>query len=110
MARARPNLPAAEPLPLAVPELATPAPAGSHTGLAPIRRIGRLRIPLAGPFRPWATLYELPEGKEIWCLGLWELDRPVRRCVSTSTLLAYARRSGLRRLERDVLALTRREV
>ena len=75
-----------------------------------VRRVGRLRVPLALPYRPWATLYRMPDGRTWWILRLWELDGPVRRCVPTSTLLAYARRNRLRGLEREIEELLAREV
>jgi hypothetical protein len=78
--------------------VATPAP-------APVRRLGRVRVPIALGRAPWATLYELPDHRLTWCVRLWELDRPVTRCVPTARLLAYARHSGLVALEREVRAL-----
>ncbi len=74
-----------------------------------VRRIGRVRVPLAGPYRPWATLYRLPDGRAVWVIRLWELGRPVPRVVGTAALLAYARRSGLAALADEVEALAARE-
>jgi hypothetical protein len=68
-------------------------------------RVGRLRVPIAGAYQPWATLYRLPDGRELWCLRLWEDDRAVRRVLTTSTLLEYARRSRLRQFEAEILEL-----
>ena len=66
------------------------------------RRIGRLRLPIAGPYRPWATLYELPDGRRLWCVRLWDVDRPVRRCLPTGLLVAFARLNGLDELRREI--------
>jgi hypothetical protein len=67
-----------------------------------VRRIGRVRVPVTLGLAPWATLYELPDRRRLWCIRLWEGDAPVRRCLSSATLLAYARASGLVELERRV--------
>ncbi len=88
--------PTPEPLPLASDEL---APA------ARCRRLGAVRLPLAGPYRPLATLYELPDGRRLWCVRLWEVDRPVRRCLSTGYLIAFARLNRLDGLEREIRAV-----
>lgn len=72
---------------------------------APVRRLGRVRVPIALGCAPWATLYELPDHRRLWCLRLWDGDRPVPRCLATSALLAYARASGLAPLEREIRAL-----
>jgi hypothetical protein len=106
MARTRRESSTWEPVPHAFDEhptagSAVPPVAGSHR----VVRIGRLRVPLAGAYRPWATLYRLPDGRELWCLRLWEGGRPVRRAVSNATLISYARRSRLRRLEAQILEL-----
>lgn len=86
-----------EPLPTRSSELALPA--------CRLRRIGRLRVPLAGPYRPWATLYRFPDGRLLWQIRLWEYGEPVRRLVSTATLRAYALRSGLAGLADSIDAL-----
>lgn len=57
--------------------------------------IGRLRIPLAGPYRPWARLYRLPDRRLVWVIRLWDRDHANRHVTTTSTLLAFARRSRL---------------
>ncbi|MCI4362833.1 MAG: hypothetical protein L3K13_00795 [Thermoplasmata archaeon] len=75
---------------------------------ARVRRLGRVRVPIALGLAPWATLYELPDRRVLWCLRLWEGSGPVRRCLSSATLLAYARRSGLGRLEREIRDLLER--
>ena len=72
------------------------------------RTIGRLRLPIAGPYAPWATLYELPDGRRLWCVRLWEVDRPVRRCLPTGLLVAFARLNGLDVLRREIEALAAR--
>ncbi|MCI4337518.1 MAG: hypothetical protein L3K17_10120, partial [Thermoplasmata archaeon] len=41
-----------------------------------VRRIGRVRLPLALAYRPWATLYVLPDGRRWWVIRLWEGGRP----------------------------------
>lgn len=70
-----------------------------------VRRVGRLRLPLAGPYRPWATLYRHPEGRTYWVVRLWDVDRPVRRVYTTATLRAWAERQGLATLVAEVDAL-----
>ena len=66
------------------------------------KRLGAVRLPLAGPYRPLATLYELPDGRRLWCVRLWDIDRPVRRCLSTGYLLAFARLNGLAALALEI--------
>jgi hypothetical protein len=64
-----------------------------------VRPLARLRVPLTLTVQPWATLYELPDGRRWWCLRLRE-DGVVRtRCVPTERLRAYAHRNGLRAME-----------
>jgi hypothetical protein len=72
---------------------------------APVRRLGRVRVPIALGLAPWATLYELPDRRVLCCLRLWEGSGPVRRCLSSATLFAYARKSGLRELEHEIARL-----
>jgi len=106
MARERREPSTWEPVPYATAE--NVGPAGTlrpATGSYRIVRVGRLRVPIAGPYQPWATLYRLPDGRELWCLRLWDEGGPVRRVVTTSTLLSYARRSRLRELEAEILDL-----
>jgi len=97
MSRTEPIQWAPEPFPLAVAERAP-------TNARPrrVRALGRVRIPIAGPYRPWATLYRLPDGRRIWCVHLWELDRPVRRCFSTGLLVAFARLNRLEALRAEI--------
>ncbi len=73
-----------------------------------LRRVGSVRIPLAGPYCPRAHLLALPDGRLLWWIRLWELDRAVPHLVPTDRLLRYARASGLADLERDLRALVRR--
>ncbi len=67
-----------------------------------VRLVGSVRVPVAGPYRPVARLYQFPDGRLLWHLCLWEVDRPVPHLVGTSALIAYARANGLRQLEQDV--------
>jgi hypothetical protein len=73
-----------------------------------IEYVGRVRVPIAGPYRPWARLYRLPDGRSIWVVRLWDQTRPVRRVASTSTLLAFARLNQLPALAARIRALDRR--
>ena len=73
------------------------------------RKIGRLRLPISLTVRPWATLYELPDGRRFWCVRLWDVDRPVRRCLPTGYLLAFARLNRLDSLRAEIEELARRE-
>lgn len=86
-----------------------PAPHDDHAppSFRPRRvgRIGRVRVPIAGPYRPWATLYRLPDGRALWELRLWEDGRPVRVAVPSATLRGYARRNRLDRLAAEIEAL-----
>lgn len=66
------------------------------------RRLGRLRLPIAGPYRPWATAYRLPDGRIVWCVRLWEVDRAVRRCVGRHVVHAFCRMNRLHALEAEV--------
>ncbi|HEV2317820.1 MAG TPA: hypothetical protein VGV89_09665 [Thermoplasmata archaeon] len=63
--------------------------------LGSVRRLGRLRLPVTLTTQPWATLYQYPDGRRIWTVRLWWLDRPVSRLVPTDRLRRYARASGL---------------
>lgn len=77
---------AEEPVPLPYAELRPipPLPRGT-------RLVGSVRVPLTLHAQPKATVYRFPDGRTLWCLRLWESDRPVRRCVSTATLRRFAR-------------------
>ncbi|MFZ0891058.1 MAG: hypothetical protein WB778_08865 [Thermoplasmata archaeon] len=69
------------------------------------RRVGSVRIPLAGPYHPRATLFRFPDGRLLWTLRLWEEDRVVRRVFASSVLLRFAHLNGLASLESDLEAL-----
>jgi hypothetical protein len=73
-----------------------------------IEYVGRVRLPIAGPYRPWARLYRLPDGRSVWIVRLWEQHLAVRRVASTSTLLAFARLNQLPVLAARIRALDRR--
>jgi hypothetical protein len=60
-----------------------------------VREIGELRLPIAGPYRPTARLYLFPDGRLLWHLRLWELDRPVGHLVRTAVLRRFAVLNGL---------------
>jgi hypothetical protein len=86
-----------------IAELAEPTRA-----VPPVRRVGRLRLPIAGPYRPWATLYVLPDGRRYWLVRLWEVDRVRVRCVPTRVLRSYARINQLPALDAEISALEAR--
>ncbi|MCI4357559.1 MAG: hypothetical protein L3J95_04225 [Thermoplasmata archaeon] len=67
-----------------------------------VERLGRLRLPIAGPYRPWATAYRLPDGRVVWCVRLWSVDRPLLHCLPTSTLRSFCRLNGLAALAVEV--------
>ncbi|HEV2165881.1 MAG TPA: hypothetical protein VGS23_02710 [Thermoplasmata archaeon] len=83
-------------------ELAEPGTAPGPTHRTRTVRLGRLRLPIAGPYRPWATAYRLPDGRVVWCLRLWEVDRAVTRCVPTSEVRHFCRINRLGPLEAEV--------
>lgn len=89
-----------EPVPFAFAEHPVP-PEG-------VRRVGRIRLPLTLHHAPWATLYRLPDGRLLWVVRLWSVDRPVRRAVSTDTLRTYCRVQRLAAVREAVEALVRR--
>lgn len=70
-----------------------------------VRRIGELRLPIAGPYRPRARLYLFPDGRLLWQVRLWEHDRPVAHLVRTDALRAFARANGLPRTLAEIDAL-----
>lgn len=70
--------------------------------------IGRLRIPIAGPYRPWARLYRLPDRRLVWVVRLWDRDRAARHVTTTATLLAFARLNHLPGLAARIRWLDRR--
>ncbi|MCI4361065.1 MAG: hypothetical protein L3J91_05125, partial [Thermoplasmata archaeon] len=65
------------------------------------RCVGQLRLPITLTARPWASLYELHDGARFWCVRLWDIDRPVRRCFTTGSLVAFARLNGLNALRAE---------
>lgn len=74
----------------------------------PARLIGAVRLPLAGPYRPWARLYARSDGTLDWQVRLWEIDRAVVHHVDSDTLRTFARLNGLRELAEEVEALLER--
>lgn len=75
---------------------------------ARVQKIGELRLPLAGPYRPRARLYLFPDGRLLWYVRLWELDRVVPHLVRTETLRTFARVNRLPVVEAEVDAIHRR--
>ncbi|MFZ0830857.1 MAG: hypothetical protein WCB18_07075 [Thermoplasmata archaeon] len=67
--------------------------------------IGRVRVPIAGPYRPWARLYRLPDLRLVWTVRLWDRTRAVRRVTSTPVLLEFARVNRLPTLASRVRSL-----
>jgi hypothetical protein len=82
-----------------------PEPLETHPQVA---YIGRVRIPIAGPYRPWARLYRLPDLRLVWIVRLWDRTRAVRRVTSTSALLEFAQVNGLWELATRVRSLDHR--
>jgi hypothetical protein len=72
------------------------------TGASRVRLLARVQVPLTLTVRPWARLYELPDGRRFWCVRIWEDGRPVHHCVAPWVLRRYARRSGLRELAAEL--------
>ena len=70
-----------------------------------VRCIGELRLPLAGPYRPWARLYLYPDGRLLWRIRLWELYGPVAHLVGTGTLRTFARVNRMPALLDEIEAL-----
>lgn len=70
--------------------------------------MGEVRLPLAGPYLPRARLYQLPDGRLIWHLRLWEVDHPVAHAVPTGVLRAFAQVNRLPALEAEIAALVDR--
>ena len=67
-----------------------------------MRRVGEVRLPVAGPYRPRARLYRYPDGRLLWLVRLWEFDRAVPHLVPTHVLREFARRNGLARLGTEI--------
>jgi hypothetical protein len=72
--------------------------------------VGEVRLPLGGPYLPRARLYQLPDGRLLWRVRLWEVDRAVPRVVSTHVLRTFARVNRLPGLEAEIAALVQRAV
>jgi len=70
-----------------------------------VQKIGELRLPLAGPYRPRARLYLFPDGRLLWRVRLWEYDRAVVHLLRTEVLRAFARANGLPRTLAEIDAL-----
>jgi hypothetical protein len=70
-----------------------------------VQRVGAVRLPLAGPYRPLARLVRFPDGRLLWHVRLWEYDRAVPHLVRTAVLLAYARANRLPSLEVEIRRL-----
>ena len=73
-----------------------------------VRKIGELRLPIAGPYRPWARLYLFPDGRLLWRVRLWEVDRAVAHLVRTDALRTFARVNGLGSTLAEIDALNQR--
>lgn len=73
-----------------------------------VRKIGELRLPIAGPYLPRARLYRYPDGRLVWLVRLWDHDRVVPRLVSTAVLREFARINRLARVRAEVDALVER--
>ena len=73
-----------------------------------LRALGRVRIPIAGAHAPWATLYRFPDGRLLWSVRLWEMDRAVPHLVTTDVLRTFARRHRLVDLEGALDTIVRR--
>jgi len=81
------------------PNAAQPIPRRTR---ARAHAIGQLRLPIAGPYRPRARLYRLPDGRCLWIVRLWEYDRAVAHVVTTATLRSFARANRLVGLEQEI--------
>jgi len=86
-----------------VPETTFPEP-----GAGRVRKVGELRLPMAGPYCPRARLYRYPDGRLVWLVRLWEYDRAVPHLVATATLREFARINRLPRVRAEVDALVER--
>jgi hypothetical protein len=52
-------------------------------------------------------LYRLPDGRAVWVVRLWEVDRPYRRVVSTATLLRFAQLNRLPGVAAEIRSILR---
>ena len=73
-----------------------------------VRLIGSTRIPLGGPYRPRAILFQYPDGRLYWKVRLIEGDRIVARVYPTYVLREFARLNGLTRLAEEIGELVER--
>jgi hypothetical protein len=73
-----------------------------------VRRVGELRLPIAGPYCPRARLFRYPDGRLVWLVRLWERDRAVPHLVSTAILREFARVNGLPGVRAEIDALVER--
>lgn len=87
-----------------------PVPRRPHPRIStrPVRAVGEVRLPIAGPYCPRARLYRYPDGRLLWLVRLWEVDRAVPHLVSTDVLRTFARVNGLAGLRAEVDALVER--
>jgi len=73
-----------------------------------VRKIGELRLPLAGPYCPRARLYRYPDGRLLWVVRLWEYDHVVPHVVATHVLREFARINRLPLVRAEIDALVER--
>lgn len=99
-----------EPLTTDANAIAEPVPRQPVPARTPgsARRVGTVRLPLGGPYRPKARLYRDAGGREWWVVRLWEVDRAEARTVSTDELRAFARGNRLEHLLAEIEALVAR--
>ncbi len=72
------------------------------------RVLGAVRLPIAGPYRPWARLHVGPEGGLYWTVRLWDRDRARTFVASSEALRRFARVNRLGTVERAIDALLAR--
>jgi hypothetical protein len=65
-------------------------------------------LPIAGPYRPWARLYRLPDGRLGWTVRLWDTDRADLRWVDTEALRTFAAVNRLPSVRTGIDALLER--
>lgn len=68
-----------------------------HPG-RPGRFVGAVRLPIAGPYRPWARIYRCDDGSLVGTVRLWYVDRPLLCQVDADVLRTFARVNRLREL------------
>ena len=89
-----------EPVPRSTDPDVEPGPTGPA--------LGQVRVPIAGPYRPWARLYRRRDGRLAWRVRLWEVDRPVARWVDPDSLRSFARASRLPALAAELESIVER--